>query len=192
MTKRSDAGLTLLELTAVLAIFSLVAVLSVESLTGAMNSRGRIVAAGERTAALATTLTLLRRDLGAMVPMAVKEADGVWTQSYVVGERELSMSVAGQPELPDGRRDGVALITWGVDPVQGRLTRTRQSLGVQEAEAVPMLDGVSDWSVRTLGDEGGWTTGRWSDPRSARALPSAVEVRLRVDEIGDLRILVVR
>ena len=192
MTERGDAGLTLLELTAVLAIFSLVAVLSVESLTGAMNARGRVVAEGERTAALAGTLTLLRRDLGAMVPVAVREPDGGWTQSYAVGERELSMFVAGQPRLPDGDRGATALITWSVDPVRGQLVRTRRSLGRAEVVAVSMLDGVSEWSVRTLDDKGGWTNGRWNDPRGVRALPSAVEVRLRVDEIGDLRILVAR
>jgi hypothetical protein len=54
-----------------------------------------------------------------------------------------------------------------------------------------MLDGVSEWTVRTLDDQTGWTSGRWEDVR-ARALPRAVDVRLRVDDIGELRILVVR
>jgi general secretion pathway protein J len=194
MTARGDAGLTLLELTAVMAIFSLVAVLSVQSLAGAMNSRERVAGTAGRTTELATTVTLLRRDLAAMVPVAQVQEGGEWTQAYVVRENELSFVVSGQPRLSDGARGELAQITWTLDPASGLLTRTRGAVPGETtvAEPAPMLEGVSDWSVRTLGSEGGWSAGNWDQPAQARALPRAVEVQLRVEEIGELRILVAR
>ncbi|MGR3696731.1 MAG: PulJ/GspJ family protein, partial [Roseovarius sp.] len=49
----ADRGLTLLELVAVLAIFSLVAVMGLQALSGMMRARDRLTDADEQAAALA-------------------------------------------------------------------------------------------------------------------------------------------
>lgn len=181
MTARRDAGLTLLELAAAMAIFSLVAVMALQGMTAALAAQARQSDAADETRSLAVAVTLLRRDLSAMVPAT----DG--GAAFQIAPDLLSFVAAGQPRLPDGRRDQVARIGWRLDG--GRLLRTARPLAGAESEQV-VLENVGNWSVRALGDT--WLTAWTSDPAEARLLPRAVEVRFSGGGVSDLRILVAR
>jgi general secretion pathway protein J len=183
VTVRRDAGLTLLELAAVMAIFSLVAVMALQGMTAAMGAQTRQAGEIDKLRSVAAAVTLLRRDLGAMVPVSHSGA------AFRMDADGLSFVVGGQPTLPEGRRTGVARISWRVDG--GRLVRGERPLEGAGSERV-VLEPVDGWAVRVLGDRGGWQTGWSTDPAEARQLPRAIEVRFGGGGTPDLRVLVAR
>ena len=173
-----DRGASLIELTVVVAVFSLVAVIAVQALGGAITSRARIAERSAATAELSATLALLRRDLGAMVPVAL---DG---PAFALDAGRLSLVAAGQPDLAGSGRDGLARIVWETGS-DGSLTR---STG---ADRVTLLGGVSGWEARAL-DGDGWRSSMGGEADAQRRLPRAVEVRLATADLPDLRVLVTR
>ena len=177
--RNSDRGATLLELAVVVAIFSLVAVIAVQALSGAVSSRARVAERTDETAALSATLALLRRDLGAMVPVAL---DG---PAFTLETDRLALVAGGQAEPPDGARGALARVVWERQ-ADGRLTR---STG---AETVTLLDGVSDWEARALDAEGWRDRMGGAGASDLRRLPRAVEVRLATASLPGLRVLVAR
>jgi general secretion pathway protein J len=186
MRMRRDTGLTLLELTVVMAIFSLVAVIALQALSGAIAARGRVAASSAETADLAVATALLRRDLQAMVPLPVGERGMAFSDS---GD-EIVFVAAGQFDLPEGDRSGPAQVSWSVGS-NGRLLRTRQVPGAAPNTMV-IMTGVTGWEVRSLYAGGTWQEESAANPAAARDLPRAVEVRFAAEGIGGIRVLVAR
>jgi len=197
----SDRGLTLLELVAVLAIFSLVAVMGLQSLSGMMRARDRLTVADEEAAALARGLTLLRRDLKAAddaafwPPEAPEPQPALLDQSAAEGW--FALTTAGRASLPDRQTAGRARVIWRHDREAERLTRQvwpvlRPASDTALWPEITVLDRVAGLRLRAYaGREDGWIAG-WGQPDQALrpALPKALEVEIESLRHGLLRVMV--
>lgn len=173
MTPRSrprDAGLTLIELVVAMAVFALVAIMGVQALTGSLRSRDRLVALDAESAELGLALSLLRADLGAMVPMLFYPPDGPPRGALDLGPRgrEIGLSLAGQPVLPPMGGPGLHRAIWRHDPVPRTLSRQIWPvLSPAEpggaAPEVVVLNGVTGLTLRSHWQTVGWVPGARAD-----------------------------
>lgn len=197
--QRRDAGLSLLELVVVLAIFSMVAIMGLGALRGALRTQDGLTRIETHTADLARALTLLRADLEAMVPLSFTPPGGRPEPAFQdLGDTgTVTFSIGGQAALPDQQLAGLSRVIWRLDPVSGRLTRQlwpvlRPADATAEAVEVPILDNVRDLEVRVNLPKAGWITGYGQTGPADLPLPRAVEITLTSVPDGPLRVLVVR
>lgn len=166
-----DRGLTLLELVAATAIFALVAVMAMQALSGGLAQRRVIERVDGTQAELLRTLTLLRQDLEARVPLAHLPATGPAQAALMaLPGGGFALSRGGAPALPGRAGDGFARVTWRVDAGAGRLTRRSQPLtgpGDPAAPEVALMAEVTGLRLipRAAGIEVVIDTRRWGPLR---------------------------
>lgn len=184
-----EAGFTLLELMAVLAIYALIAIVSLQVLSGALRNQGRAeLAMNDATEAVAV-LTVLRRDLEAMAPAAASLATGPGPFSSEAGGR-IRIIRASQAS---GAGDGIEAVEWYVDRTTGTLWRiVGEPEGYAAPKAVRMLEGLETWNVQTLSEQGDWVSANSWHAADVGDFPRAVEVLLRTAALGDLRLVATR
>lgn len=170
---RPDRGLTLLELVVATAIFALVSVLAMQALSVGLTQRRGLERVDAAQADLARTLTLLRQDLQARVPLPYLPAAGAsGTALAVLPGGGIALSRAGASAPPGQAGGGFARVSWRVDAGDGRLLRRSQPLtgpGDPEAPEVAMMAEVA--AIRLV-------------PRDA-----GVEVVLETRRYGSLRLV---
>lgn len=198
MSARGPRGFTLVELVAVLAIFSLVAVMGLQAITGGLRVRGTLEAADGDAAAMIRTLALMRHDLSSAVPVAFLPPAGGPVPAFEApaGAGRMEVSVGGQPGLPGVPSSGLGRVEWRHDAVQGTLSRRAwPSIAPPEASdagpEVTLMAGVQRFEVRVLEIGGQWRPAfhRSEDPTLER-LPRGVEVTLESARFGPLRVVV--
>lgn len=194
-----DGGVTLIELIAVLAIFAMVALIGLQSLTGALKARTRLDDIAGENAALARTLTLLRADLGAAVPLTFMPPGTPAEPAVRVTSANATLAVSiSVPVTRIGTPgDGMARVIWRHDPAARRLTRQVWSAltpadDTARGPNTTMLDDVDDFALRVMADaDGAWSSDYGSDPaRAPDRLPRAVETTIGTADHGALRVLV--
>lgn len=210
-----DGGLTLIELVVAMAIFALVAVMGLQALTGAMRMRDRLIQIDTDTAELGLALSLLRADLGAVVPLLF-HAPGAPPRSALdldATGRVLGLSLAGQPALPPVPGPGLQRAEWRLEA--GQLSRRvwpalYPAAAGDVAPGVVMLRGVRGWGLRSHWAKIGWVggvasgeldsapepsggdsdAGLASVPESySSVLPEAVELTLDTERFGRIVLL---
>lgn len=191
-------GFTLIELVAVLAIFSLVAVMGLQALTGGLRARSVLEGTDTAGAELVRTVTLLRRDIEALVPVPFRPPAGREEPALhaPAGAGWAGLTLAGQPRLPDEPGAGVVRVEWRLDPATGVLSRRVWTVatpraGASPGPAVPMLAGVQRFEVASMGEAHGWRPAFEPGDEPALRLPRGVEVRLETERHGPLRMVVV-
>ncbi len=175
---QGDEGMTLLELTMVMAIFSLLAVMALQLLSAALHNRTRITAASVAVADVVAVTSLLRRDLATAVPVSDDDS-----RAFDATRESLSFAIAD--------RDGLQRVTWQLE--ERRLRRaSRPWLETGDTPASVMLEDVDDLQLRLMTDSGRWIdAASWQGPEPW-ALPAALDVRFDTAELPDLRVLVAR
>ncbi len=198
---RRDAGITLLELVIVMALFALVAVMGLQALSGAMRADERLRKVDDATARMTRALTLLRNDLKSadsrvFWPPGAEEAARPFID-LTASDGVLEFTIAGQPVLPDVQSAGFSRVIWRHDRENNRLTRqvwpVLRPAGDQAlAPEVEMLQGIVGLSVRSYaGKDDGWVGEFGTDKQPFEAsLPEAVELNLVSELYGPLRIVV--
>lgn len=174
---RRDAGVTLLELVAVLAVYGIVAVLSLQLLSGAMLSRERTAAARAETAEAAAVLAVMRRDLEQLAPVA-SGSEPV----FRLDPGRARFATAGGP----GAFAAPRAIAWRHDADTRRLVR--EGDGVAQV----MLEGVGALAFRVSDGPGGWRDGPGWRGAGPADLPRGIEARIETDALGPLRLVVAR
>lgn len=214
----TSAGLTLIELVVVMAVFAMVAVMGVQSLTGTLRISDRLRVMDSDTASLGTGLALLRNDLTAVVSMSFyppgeSPQAAVWQnpQGNVIG-----LSLAGQPGLGRAVTD-LHRAEWRFDPAKQHLLRRHWPTllpveGGQLGGETVVFENVSGVVLRTWWEGVGWVEGAApplgailistatsvdTDGSSAGAvpaayfsnIPNALEIVLQTRQSGDIRII---
>ncbi|MBY5974328.1 GspJ family type II secretion system protein [Ferrimonas balearica] len=187
--------MSLLELTAAMAIFALIAVMGVQALSASVRVRDRLTAHHYDNWQEAEALALLRRDLESTAPLAFQTPD-MLTQPAVLTAADRSgfaLSLTGQPTLPGSTETGRVRVEWRFDAREGALyRRSWLTLNPRNTSARgpdrSVLDGLAGIQFRVLTDEG-WQTD-FGNPDVATALPLAMEVILERSDGGELRLLV--
>ena len=177
MADRREAGFTLLELTAVLAIFSVLAILALNLLSQGMKNRDAISRLDARTADIAGAVAVLRRDLETMAPVA--DGDDV---AFTVGTDLLSFASAAGA-------DALLRVTWRVDAA-GTLTRESAAWPAREAVTIPILSDVGGLTVETFDRD--WSSAAIWRSDGPADLPRGIAVTLDLSEAGPLRVVVAR
>ena len=211
-----SAGLTLIELVVVMALFALVAVMGVQSLTGTLRISERLRGIDENTASLGAALALIRNDLSSVVPMRFYPPQAaphtaVWrsTDTTVIG-----LSLAGQPGLAPAATNRHR-VEWQFDRDAGVLTRRQWPtlIPVTVAQLSPeatVLTDVTGLTLRTSWPGVGWVDGATPPVTAVVAapvtsldedsvgpppaayfsmLPDAIELVVQTRALGDLRII---
>lgn len=215
---KAPRGLTLIELVVALAVFALVAVMGLQTLTGTLRLQDRLGGEADRAAALAATAALLRADMGAAVPVLFRAPGGELRSAIAVTPEGLSLSRGGGWALgpgPEAVTQGqLQRADWRIDPATRRLTRrlwTSLTPGAASAAGpeVPVLEGVTGWSLRSYWPGQGWQAGLGAPPAArtgpdsgdtdrgaglapstwSDTLPAALEITLQIDGLGPLRLL---
>ena len=194
---RSDSGLSLLELTAAMAVFALVAVMGVQALGAAVRFQEQLSTRDARSWAIAEALVLLRRDLEAMAPLPFAPPTGAPEPAMQANEASgrFALSLSGQPVLPGTQETGQGRAEWQLQPGSGTLTRRywptlapfdRRAAGPE----LTVFEEVDALSLRLLTGDG-WQNGFGLDPKARpTALPQAVDLRLQTRRFGELRVMV--
>ncbi|MGV6848432.1 MAG: type II secretion system protein GspJ [Marinibacterium sp.] len=182
-----ELGMSLIELTAALAIFSLLAVMAIQLLSGALNTRTRVTSVGADAADIAATLSVLRRDLRAAT---FANRPGKIAGTGIDGPGLTLVTLASMTGK-DADLGAPWSVNWSVD--QTDQTLRRMAAPLHDASAVtdvPVLTDVHDWSVRVLQMDGEWIRADAWAGRDVPSPPRAVEVRFSVGTYGPVRVLV--
>jgi len=178
-------GLTLIELVAATAIFALVAVMALQALTGGLIQRAGIQRADADQSALLRSLSLLRQDLEAAVPLPYRGAGLSGPALEGAGPAGFALSRAGVAVLPGEVGDGFARVVWRVDPNAATLSRRSLPLTGTATPAPPevvMMQGVTALRLVPRGD--------WAD--APAGLPRGLEAVIETRRHGTLRVVVAR
>jgi general secretion pathway protein J len=192
-------GFTLLELIVVLAIFAVLSVLAYGGLSSVLTARARVADALERTAAVQRGYLRLRNDFQQLRDRPIRDDYGVTQPALLVqhdGTVEFTRSGWRNPlALP---RSALERVAYRVE--EGRLLRRSwrvldRGQNVEPVEAV-VLDQVEEVAWRFLDAKLEWQT-NWPEaasllnasPTRPPAPPQAVELTLRLKDLGDVRYL---
>lgn len=217
--QKGDCGLSLIELVVAMALFAMVAVMGTQALTAMLRMREGLQGRAEQAAALDRSLSLLRTDLSALVPMLFYPPNRQPPQSALRFHNGLlSLSIAGQPRLQDLATTApqplrLQRIEWSL---QGEVLHRRswpvltpaQSSSRQEAQAV--MAGVTGMQLRSYWPDLGWVIGSagtgfslaspsgealdgdgsiLADEVYSSTLPLAVELTLETRDFGNISLI---
>ena len=169
-------GFTLIELLAAMAILAVVSVMAVQALSGVFFQRSVLGDADARSAQLIRTLSTLRQDLEAAVPLPVPPERGD-TGGIGFDRGVLTLARGGLPVLPGNEGADLGLVRWQIEG--DTLSRSLTREGAEEAPDLPMLPGVSDLTVEAI------------DPPDEGLAPGW-EVILQTEAFGAIRLVVAR
>ncbi|MCW1931662.1 PulJ/GspJ family protein [Pararhodobacter zhoushanensis] len=165
-------GFTLIELLVAMAILAVVSIMGVQALSGVFFQREILTRTDAQAVAVIRTLSLLRQDFEAVVPLpaTLEETE----LGLALGDNRITLARGGLAEVPGDDGIGVAVIFWRVEG--GALVR-----GMQGGAARQMLDGVRALSVVQIGREGEGT-----------GLPPGLRLTIETARWGALDVVVVR
>lgn len=185
---RGQRGFTLIELMAAMAILAVVSVMAVQALSGALFQREVLIRIDDRSARLSRTLTLLRRDLEAVVPMVARDAEGRLAGIDTSHANSLTLPVAGLAALPGELPVLFGRVIWAINP-EGELVRAvlaDDPVGASPLAPVEvMLPAVVALTLAGVG-------GPLRDRDDPMLLPPGLAAVLETADFGTLRIVVAR
>ena len=166
---RDERGFSLLELVAVLAIYSVLAILTVQLLSNAAISRTQISESVVSVTEAAAAAAVLRRDLEHLSP-----ASGAQPPRFGDATAVFRTSDGIRAEAVEWRLDGGTL------------------LRITEAGRQPMLMGVTRFDLRVLGPSGVWMPGSAFAQTAPGDLPKGLEAVIDLASLGPIRVVVAR
>lgn len=186
---RRARGFTLLELLVAIGLFSVLAALVWGSLDGLARTSTQLQQATTRLAAVQRALDLLVRDLRQAAPRPVRDGNGRTLPALAGEGTRLELTRAGHGNALGQPRSTLERAGWRQR--EGRLERLHWPVLDRAAATQPrvdaLLDGVLSLELRYR-DANGREHDRWPPARSGEGqlLPRAVQLRLRLDDTGEL------
>lgn len=186
---KAARGFTLVELLVAVALFALAASLALGGMSALVRARAQLDAELTRLAALQFAIGVIERDLRGIAARPVRTGFGTPRPALVgaVATLELShYSAAGA--LAQSRAD-ISRVGYQLDGQ--RLLRVRYPV-LDRPPAVaptldPLLDQVERIEWRYIGDPGSPSQSQWPPPRGGDDWPRAVELRLQLSDLGEIR-----
>lgn len=188
----SEAGFTLIELLVALAIFALMSVAGVTLLRSGSDTQIAVKARLEGLARTNRLANALEGDLAQAVPRVLRDQAGQPVPAFTQNDDQLPGALfgfvrAGWSNLDDSPRASLQRVSYSFE--NGALKRVSWPMldGSAPSDAAVMLEEVSDIQLRYRDNEGGWR-GDWT-ATDAKAMPRAVEMRLRIKQGPEQRML---
>lgn len=185
-------GFSLVELLVAVAVFAALAAAAYGGLSSIARTRGALVAQQDRFAAITRAIGGLERDLRQAVARPVRDEAGIMRPALIGRGDGLELTRLG---FADPRREASSNLSRLALALDGReLKRRRYAVLDRAPGSVPtsstVLDRVDGFMLRYLGQDGAWQTSWPPAGADADVLPRAVELRLVLDDLGELRRMV--
>jgi general secretion pathway protein J len=186
---RPCKGFSLVELLVAVAVFAALAAAAYGGLSAIARTRGALVAQQDRFAAVTRAVGMLERDLRQAVARPVRDPSGLMLPALVGRGDGVELTRLG---FADPRREaGSSLVRVGVARDGRVLRRSRHAVLDRAPGSVPessvLLDAVDGFTLRYLGADGAWLASWPAAGIDADALPRAVELRLALADLGEIR-----
>ena len=191
----AQAGFTLVEMLAAVAIFGVLAVMTQQGLMVTMSTDSRLALRRAELAQLQRAVTMLGRELENAAPRTVRGRDGEPHPAMEIegGSDALIFTRGGLPN-PTGRaRSGFQRIRYAVDrssrSFERQVWRRVDPAPLQRPDTVTLLDGVERVRFRVWTPESGWRD-TWpdpEDPQTRNRLPEGIEAVLETRRFGVIR-----
>jgi general secretion pathway protein J len=181
-------GFSLVELLVAVALFGLASALAYGGLDALVRSRAQLDQQARQLQALQFAVGLLERDLRAALERPVRDGYGAPLPAFDLAPGRLELSRGGFANALAQPRAEIERVGYRLE--RGALQRLRYAVLDRAPDTVPelqaLLEEVEGFELRAL-DREGREHPRWPPGREPAGLPAAVEVRLRVAGIGDVR-----
>jgi general secretion pathway protein J len=182
-------GFTLIEVLVAVAIFALAAGLALGGMNAITRGRAQLDAELQRLAALQFAIGLLERDLRGVALRPIRAGFGP-PRAALEGRTDfLELSRYGAVGALAQSQPDIARIGYQLDG--DRLLRLRYPVLDRSPSTVPaiepLLDRIERIEWRYLGPRGTPMLDRWPPPRGAAELPRAIELRLQLADLGEIR-----
>ncbi|MGA9342794.1 MAG: type II secretion system minor pseudopilin GspJ [Rhodanobacteraceae bacterium] len=186
-------GFTLIELLIALAIFAAMAAAAYGGLSGIARTRTALVLEQDRFAAIERAVSDMDRDLAQAVSRPVRDNYGAEQPALIGTATHVELTRLGFANPRAEARSNLERAIYAYD--DDKLERGRYAALDRAPDDAPktrtLLDHVAELRLRYLGADGAWQE-IWpppdlhgSDPLTT--LPIAVEFRMRLDDLGELR-----
>ena len=184
-------GFTLLELLVAIALFAVVAALVWGSLEGLSRGSMQLREASERLAAVQRGVDLLVRDLRQAAPRPVRDGSGRELAALLGEPRQLEFTRAGHANALAQVRAELERVGYrrGEDGLERLRWTVLDRAGASQAQRETLFTGLQSLQI-LYRDASGREHGNWPPRGGDGALPRAVELRLVLDDYGELRRLV--
>ena len=185
----SSRGFTLIEVLVALVVFAAMAAITWSALAQIARTRAALAEQQDRFALAVRSVSDLERDLRQALSRPVRGNYGESVPALLGGGDFIELSRLGFANPRAEPRSNIERVRYAVD--NGRLRRGRYAVLDRAAGSVPdwreLLDRVSAWRLRYLDSNGAWLE-QWP-PREipTQTLPRAVEFRLTLEDLGELR-----
>ncbi len=182
-------GFTLIEVLVALVIFSAMAAITWGALSQIARTHTALAAEQDRFALIVRTMSDLERDLRQAISRPLRGNYGEQVPAVHGATDRIELSRLGFANPRAEPRSNIERVLYDID--NKNLRRGRYSVLDRAAGSAPewrdMLDQVSELRLRYLGSDGVWRE-QWP-PRDTppEELPRAIELRLQLDDFGELR-----
>ena len=185
----AQRGFTLIEILVSLVIFAAMAAITWGALSQIARARSALANEQDRFAAVVRTMSDLERDLRQGISRPLRGNYGEQLHAVLGTSERVELSRLGFANPRAEPRSNIERVLYAID--NKKLRRGRYSVLDRAAGSVAewrdMLAEVDELRLRYLDNDGSWRD-QWP-PRDSppETLPRAIEVRLRLDDFGELR-----
>lgn len=186
---RRGRGFTLIEILVALVVFAAMAAISWGALGQIARTRSALAVEQDRFAAIVRSMSDLERDLRQAIARPLRGNYGEQVPALLGSSDRIQLSRLGFANPRAEARSNIERVIYAVD--NASLRRGRYAVLDRAAGSVAdwheLLDQVAEFRLRYLGPDGNWRD-QWP-PRdsSPEELPRAIELRIRLDDLGELR-----
>lgn len=187
--RASQRGFTLIEVLVSLVIFAAMAAITWGALSQIARARSALATEQDRFAAVVRAMSDMERDLRQAISRPLRGNYGEQVPAVLGTSERIELSRLGFANPRAEPRSNIERVLYDID--NKKLKRGRYAVLDRAAGSVPewrdLLDQVDEFRLRYLDSDGAWRD-QWP-PRDAppESLPRAIEVRLRLEDFGELR-----
>lgn len=182
-------GFTLIEILVALVVFAAMAAITWGALGQIARTRSALAVEQDRFAAIVRSMSDLERDLRQAIARPLRGNYGEQVPALLGRSDRIELSRLGFANPRAEARSNIERVLYAVDNAslrRGRYAVLDRAAG-SVAEWRDLLDRVAEFRLRYLGLDGAWHD-QWP-PRDSlpEELPRAIEMRMRLNDLGELR-----
>jgi general secretion pathway protein J len=183
-----SVGFSLIELLVAVALFAIASGLAYGGLDALARTRTQLDEQAEQWQALQFAVGLIERDVRASIDRPVRDAYGASLPALQLVSGRIELSRIGHANSLAQPRAEIERVSYQVS--DGTLQRLRfavlDRVPGSVPEIQPLLPGIERFELRAFGLDGRPQT-QWPADRDTPGLPQAVELRIQIEGVGEVR-----